>query len=42
MTLSKLWILDFELQMNADNYPKSLVSISLYWHEPFSNIDGRK
>ncbi|MCC5636515.1 hypothetical protein LC593_11700 [Nostoc sp. CHAB 5844] len=27
MTLGELWISDFELQANADNYPKSLVPI---------------
>ncbi|HYW21078.1 MAG TPA: hypothetical protein VE956_17610 [Nodularia sp. (in: cyanobacteria)] len=28
--------------MNADNYPKSLVSIGIYWQKPFFNADGRR
>ncbi|WP_414550662.1 hypothetical protein [Anabaena sp. CCY 0017] len=30
------------LLMNADNYPKSLVSIGIYWQKPFFNADGRR
>ncbi|MBD2343307.1 hypothetical protein H6G18_03990 [Anabaena subtropica FACHB-260] len=31
MTLDELWILDFELAVDADHYPKSLVIIRVYF-----------
>jgi hypothetical protein len=42
MTLGKLWISDFELQANADNYPKSLVPIRVNQQLLFNNADGRR
>jgi hypothetical protein len=41
MTLGELWISDFELQANADNYPKSLVSIHVNQPLLFNNADGQ-
>ncbi|WP_301280989.1 hypothetical protein [Nostoc sp. PCC 7107] len=42
MTLGELWISDFELQANADNYPKSLVPIRANQQFAFDNGDGRR
>ncbi|MBD2448421.1 hypothetical protein H6G76_14890 [Nostoc sp. FACHB-152] len=41
MTLGELWISDFELQANADNYPKSLVPIRMNQQLLFNNADGQ-
>jgi len=42
MTLGELWISDFELQTNADNYPKSLVPIRINQQLLFHNADRRR